>query len=363
AAVFGGLVLILILKKKYYWALGISVFGLFIKEILIFLPFAAALSYVVLEKRDKKDPNYILAGAFLLLPVIIWLAVRLSFGFVFEGASYTEHFSSIKYFGVTIAQSILSWPLGIPDRIDVITNFKAATSMDFAAVSWFYLLASVFNLLMNAFIGYLVFRFIKDKQYLYTNKNFLVLIIWLIIFYAMLIILGLETRFGELYYLLLIPIVFCIIKAGVSSLLKKSLYVYLGFYLIFGVFGYFSILGSDNIGYYVAKFSRSKKLVDNLVTLNKANQRSVLVNDIAGGFGSQFLPEFIGTQKDLVKINSISFDDPDGLIGSGFSLVTPTDNDSVQLIVTLPDGVKFQFEGIDMKLFEHKERDWIKRTE
>ncbi|HLT23545.1 MAG TPA: hypothetical protein VK004_00330, partial [Ignavibacteria bacterium] len=221
----------------------------------------------------------------------------------------------------------------------------------------------VFNLLMNAFIGYLVFRFIKDKQYLYTNKNFLVLIIWLIIFYAMLVILGLETRFGELYYLLLIPIVFCIIKAGISPLLKKSLYVYLGFYLIFGVFGYFSILGSENIGYYVAKFSRSKKLVDNLVTLNKANQRSVLVNDIAGGFGSQFLPEFVGTQKDLVKINSISFDDPDGLIGSGFSLITPTDNDSVQLIVTLPDGVKFQFEGIDMKLFEHKERDWIKRTE
>lgn len=363
AAVFAAFALVLLLKRKYYWALALSLLGLFIKETLMFLPVALAVSYIILEKKDKREPNYTLAAAFLLLPFVLWIAVRLSFGFVFEGASYTEHFLSAKYFGATIVQSILSWPLGIPDRVDVITNFKAAASMDFASVHWLYLITSLFNLCMNAFIAFFTFRFIKDKQYLYNRTGFTILIIWLLIIYFMLIVLGLETRFGEVYYILLIPVVICIIRSGASIILKKLLYLFLGFYLIYGVVGYFSILGSENMDYYKAKFSRSKKMVDNLVKLNKMNERSILVNDVTTGFGFQSLPGFIGSNQQLVKINSLSLDDPNTMVSTGFNIETAPANDSLQMVVTLPEGMDFQFEGIDMKLIEHKEGEWIKRSD
>jgi hypothetical protein len=362
AAVFAGCVLVLTLKKKYYWALGLSILGLFIKETLIFLPAVLALSYSIIEKKEKRDPNYIFAGTLFLLPVLSWLIVRFSFGFVFEGASYTEHFSSIRYFGATVVQSVLSWPLGIPDRVDVISNFKSVTAMDFALVNWFYLLASFFNLCMNALIVYFIFKFIKDKQYVEVKTGFVIVLLWVLVYYFLLILLGLETRFGEIHYLLLIPIIICIIKAGASELLKKLLYIFLLIYAINGFAGYFSILGSE-MNYYNAKFSISKQLVNNLLVSNKTNERTLLVNDISAGFGSQYLPGFIGSQKDVIKINSIKFDDPNVMISEGFSIKTNNNSDSIQLKVTLPPGTSFQFEGIDIKLIEHKEGEWIKRND
>ena len=362
AAVIAGVILILMLRKKYLAALIISLPVMFLKETMMFLPIAMAFTYIFLEKRNNQKVNYALAGLYLLLPFALWLIARVSFGYEFTGASYTDHLSSPKFFGVTIVQSLLSWPLGIPDRVEVISNFKYLLSMDFASVNWFYLTASVFNLLLNGFIVIFTFLFIKRGIFREASSGYLVILTWLLIYYIMLIVLGLETRFGETFYILIIPIALCTALKGMSQVIKNIAGLYLLFIMIYGVYSYGTLLGGDTIGTYETKFNRSRELVGKLKEADANSDKVLLINDISAGFGYEWLSGFIGTDKQIIKINSVTgFENfpPDK---EGFILKTETFGDTTNIQVELPGELGFQFEGIDQKLIEHEVGQWFERN-
>lgn len=363
AAVIAGITLVIMLRKKYLAALIISLPVMFLKETMMFLPVALAITYVILERREDRKVNYGLAAAYLFLPFILWMLVRLSFGFEFAGASYTDHLSSPKFFGVTLIQSLLSWPLGIPDRTDVILNFKNLMTMDLASVNWFYLVASVFNLLLNGFIIFLAFIFIKRGTYREVSSGYLVILTWLLIYYIMLVVLGLETRFGETFYILIIPVALCTALKGMSQLIKNASAIYLLFIIGYGVFSYAVLLGGDTFGVYENKYKKSRELIQRLKEADANSEKILLINDITAGFGYEWLNGFIRSGKEITKINSLTGYDnfPPGK--EGFVLKTETSNDTTYIQIELPGELEFQFEGIDQKSIEHNEMQWIKRND
>lgn len=362
AAVVAGITLILMLKKKYLAALIISMPVMFLKETMMFLPVALTFTYIFIQKRNDQKINYGLAGMYLLLPFALWLIVRMSFGYEFAGASYTDHLSSPKFFGVTIIQSLLSWPLGVPDRVEVISNFKHVLSMDFASINWFYLAASVFNLLLNGFIVIFTILFIKRGTFREVSSGYLVILTWLLIYYIMLIVLGLETRFGETFYILIIPIALCTALKGMSRVIKNVSGLYLSLIMIYGVCGYSILLVSDTIDTYISKFNTSRELVNKLKEADGNSEKILLVNDISAGFGYEWLSGFIGSDKQIIKVNSLTGYDnfPSGK--EGFILKTETSGDTTSIEIDLPGELEFQFEGIDQKLIEHDERQWFERN-
>ena len=361
AAIVSGIVLLLMFKRKFYPALIISVFGMFLKETMMFLPLALTITYLILQRRDGKQVSKILVLSYLLLPYIVWIGVRISLSYVFEGASYTEHLSNPKFFAVTLIQSVMSWPLGIPDRVDVITNFKSFTSMNFAQVNAFYILASLFNLVMNAFFIIYAVMFAKKRLYKNMNTSVLVILSWLFIYYIMIIVLGLETRFGETLDLLGIPFVLYLAIRSFPKIYKYSSYTYVGFIVIYGFIGYFNLFGADTIDMYKMKYKNSRELIDLIKENSTATGDLLLVNDITAGFGSGSLESFAGVNRKIMKINSITFDDIASHSVSGFDLTSYTNGDTVFIFVTVPQGTEFQFEGIDSKEFAHNEKEWFAR--
>ena len=363
AAVVAGVVLLLMFKRKFVAALVIVSLGMFLKETMMFLPVALFLTYYIIQKSDGKEVNKALAYSYLLLPYVLWVGVRLGFGYVFQGASYTDHFTSPKFFGVTIIQSILSWPLGIPDKVDVIANFKSFISFSFEQVNLFYLFASFVNLFLNAMIVIYTIRFFRRKLYKEMNTWFLVILTWLFIYYIMLIVLGLETRFGETFYLLIIPLGLCLAISSYNHIIKYSSYLYIGLIAIYGLVGYFTILGGDEIQQRKISYKHSRELINLLRENANVSGDILLVNDITSGFGFESLRDFSGVRKKITKLNSLSIEDVNKQSVSGFNLLTQSTSDTGYIKVTLPEGTDFQFEGIDLTEFEHNEQQWFKRND
>lgn len=148
-----------------------------------------------------------------------------------------------------------------------------------------------------------------------------------------------------------------------SPTLKYTALAYLIFIVTYGMVSYFTLLGSDNIGTYNTKFSKSRELINTLKKADENSEKILLINDVSAGFGYEWLNKFVGSEKPITKINSLAGYNFLSKDKTGFSLKTETSGDSTNILVVLPGELQYQFEGIDQKSIEHEQGQWFKRNE
>lgn len=179
----------------------------------------------------------------------------------------------------------------------------------------------------------------------------------------MVIVLGLETRFGETFYLLAIPLVLCLSISSIGLITKYSSYLFIGIIFFYGFAGYINILGGDTIELRKINYKHSRELMKLLKENGNVSGDILLVNDVTSGFGFESLREFSGVRKKITKINSLSFNDVTKRSVTGFDISVSRISDTAYIKITLPEGTDFQFEGIDQTEFEHPENQWFKRND
>ena len=98
-------------RHRWAWAAAVMTVALFTKEIALFLPFAAALWAIVFARAPR-------AGLAMLLPLALWLAVRLAAVGSVTGGAYAVS-GGVSGLVWNLMRGLAAWPAGLANVGDI----------------------------------------------------------------------------------------------------------------------------------------------------------------------------------------------------------------------------------------------------
>lgn len=312
--------------------------ALLTKETALFVPLAVAFTLYI-NSEDKKKIYFV----FGFLVILIWFVYRKLIGV--DISVGLDVISTWKVYFVNIARGLLIWFSGVPDNTILSNNFFP-----------FILFVILVNI--SIFISLIIDIYKELKT---GNRQFAILLIWIISLYPLLIFFGLESRFGYSLHLFFIPLIIYFLFKN-NSVIRKIVYsIFCIWIFISGVLFFSNILNSKAIESYKLKMQNAVEL-NNL--LNNAKKDKVLfINDVSSFFGTPSLSDFSESKKEIIKINSLAnYDFQKFEENKASNIKVENMNDTVDIKVIIPEYTKYWFEGVKPELFNHQPVKYFKRN-
>jgi len=364
AAVFLGVAFLLILKKKYVWTALALTAALFTKEFAIFGPFAAIVTYLIIDYQENKQfsKNTIIPLFVLLTPVVIWFSIRQIFseglsgnyGYSFMGLPFSFNISQWIHFIVKEIRTLFHWPIGWPVQARLFgAGYEVSDIISgkiFRDFKYIYIIA-ILNPIFIAWFLYDIFQgFRKNERTRYSYLSFIQLP-WIFGIYVLLLLtldfLGL--RYGYSFFMFVIPFsIYMIVKSKIH--LRKTLYF--SYIVVLSFMGLLSLKDHCFHSDVQIKFYQKAKQVSELIkeVYTEDPTRSVyLINDVSGLWGSYYLGAFASKNKNInfTVLNSVwILEDFLSEEPEGDSYVNIIKNNNIYACsIKIPDNRHFFFYG------------------
>lgn len=301
---------VLIVHRRPMLALPLLVVALFVKESTAFAPFAAALSFLILRRRDANGLNakdYLTATALAAIPIGIWQAARWS---AFHGSLdvYVTRQAGAKGIALNCLTSVLQYPLGLQGATSPTEAIRGILYHDWGKISLLPLFALGVNCIAAFAILALAARWVFRPGWRRQNQWLLWYGTWLVLSLAMPIGLGLPVKNGYCFYLLLTPLLAMLAETawknhrpGVTALVAASALVMI------------IPAGQEFLREQTAGAAREREetrrmtesLVEALVEAGKSHERIYLVNDIPVRHAGKSIAAFSRCGAEVVVLNNV----------------------------------------------------------
>ncbi len=351
AAVLAGSAFLAMAQSRFVAAALLITIALFTKETVILAPLSLSASFLVLvwthpDARTTAGRPVRAAAAMFLLPLSAWFFTRQVF---LDGLGGTYISRNLDSWGEWVRKLLLGlsvWPLG-HDLAPIAASLRRLVTAGpggllpgDAANVWFVLA----NLAFGAWFGFMLIQAATRIRIARTHPRESALLCWILPTALLLVLLGLEKRFGYLLYMFAIPLIAHFVEASPRRALRIPSTAYLLLQSILGTTALLSMLGPSARTARHQGYQRARDLVEilNTVTAMEDRNRTVyLVNDLVGDHAGPLLRRFATRDPgaDLVVLTSRTDTTP-------HFVKTPK---GVTIILTLGERA-LEFPGVDARL-------------
>ncbi|MGA2030821.1 MAG: hypothetical protein ABSG68_01075 [Thermoguttaceae bacterium] len=305
--VFAGIAFIALIRKRTFWVVVAMTLAMFTKEIVVWLPFAAAATVILRELYGEKQAwqRRILLLAALFTPLMVWAAVRfLAFGSTVGGVSQAPQ-SGLKGNALNLCYCLLNWPLGLAGTaLDPCGSVRALVLRDWAGISWPAVVAGLFNMLLVAWALAGSARWLLQNRSRQGLPVISALLVWIAASASLILVLGLGTRHGYILYLLGLPLTaYALSRAIAARRVIASMCIVLAVATASSLYLYAVHRDYDSLYNETAEMARS--MVERVGEAGQRFEAVYVLNDIGVQTSCGSLGPFVGSPVPVVAVNSI----------------------------------------------------------
>jgi len=342
AAILSVISMFLIIKNRIWCGALVILLAIFTKETVLWTPFAAAALLIVTKKSLKGAIGNVVM---VLVPFLLWFVIRKIFFTSFSGNFAFKSTNIISVAGHLIV-GFLNWPSALLKENTIYNLMYSLINKRIEALVCIPVVIIVFNITTYAVIFWGIYKAIRRDK----DTEVKSLAIYLLGSLMFIVFLGLEARFGYLFYLLFIPLGMHLLYVHKIKFLKPVIII---FFIVISLNGIYQINNTIN-GHNYENYLMDKKFSKQLIALlhqHKDKKKIYLINDVTARYSSmESLAAFSKIKSKIIKINSISND---------FNLLCRNSENELKInfnyiqtgkyLVTmeLPPKIHFVFQGID----------------